>query len=441
MKKIFTFICAMAIIAVYASNEVVGNNKDYDFITIQEDSLKTLSINFGDTIITGTDYHAGHYIKVFKLLAQNIPSDYNEPDTAYAYYNLQDMYGGELYDFTENTNLSDYFGELGTLDTNWIAYNIIFTQNRGGVYSTSFGIQPLDYSSCDTIIVKDEPSLKTNNFSTKLGDDIDLIAYFNTGYPFSMDSLTGNEQAKYTFYKSINDSTMVETGYTDSLKLHLKDEAHPLIAGIDSMSVHIPSPTPGLYYLKFTSDWATANKTFVLSIQDTIRVATSFDKEEYNIGTEKSAKLNVHMEYGYPYIHSKDSLPPSITLRTTIMNVKDSLYLANDSVVLASDTLATKTLNHDETLTIDLSKVTSDYLAEQHDSVFVQLEILFSGNEMYSKRILLPLKSGTTGINKVVKAVADKQSIYTIEGVKLNCSKEALRKGVYIINGKKEVVK
>lgn len=434
MKKLFTFICAMAMIAVYADNVVVGDNSYYNFVAIEDKPLGMLKTMFGDTTLIEGEYQTGYFIKRFSLYSQKAPEGYVEPDTAYAYFNLQDMYDGELYKMTDHIGLGTFFDQIEYTDANTITPFLVFTQERGGQYSTSFGIQPLDYSTSDTIIIKGEPSLKTNNYSTKIGDDFDIKVYFNTGYPFEMDSLTGNERAKYTIYKSLTDSTMVATEYTDSMTLNLKDEAHPLIAGVDTMSIFMPRPELGKYFLKITSDWAKGNQTFVLSVQDTISVTTSFDKKEYIIGTDKSAKLNVHMEYGYPYIQSKDSLPPTITLKTTLLNVKDS-------VVLSSDTLSSKKLNHDQVLDIDLSNITNEYLTAHHDSVILELNILFSGEERYSNKFLLPIKSSSTGIKNVAKAVADKKSIYTIQGVKLNCTKEALRKGVYIIDGKKEIVK
>lgn len=427
-------------IAVYADNEVSSSNQDYSFIKVEEDPWVTLKIIKDDGTKEdwkGEGFHAGIFGKTVKIVATDIPEDIQMPDTSYLYITMTDMYGKKHSEKIEKDAAKAFFSQItdGMLDeiTKRSAMEVLVS--RGGIYSAEFGFVPVNYLSRDTLEVVDEPSLTMRNLYVELGKDLNATADFCTGYPFDMDSLTGKESAKYVIYSYLNDSTKVETGYSGFKALNLKDEAHPLIAGWDSMAVKMPCPSPGRYQIEVTSDWATGNKVFGLIVRDTIKVATLFDKAEYTLGEDKVAKMNVHMEYGYPYIAPTESYPvPTVALKTTLMNETDSL-------VFASDTLASKALNHDAEVEIDLSKITSDYLAEHNDSVNLTLNILFSGANMYSKKCVLTVKQNSTGIKTLKLEEKAKSAIYTIDGVKLNCNKEALPKGLYIINGKKEIIK
>lgn len=430
----------MAMIAVYADNKVRGTSQDYSFIKVEEEPWVTSQIIKDDGTKEkweGEGFHAGILVKPVNLLATDIPEDFQMPDTSYLYITITDMYGRKHLEIIEKNAAQDFFSQMaeGQLDEIKKRSAMEVLISRGGVYSAEFGICPLDYSSCDTLEIVDEPSLSMKNLSVQLGDDLNATAYFNTGYPFDMNSLTGNESAKYVIYSYINDSTKVETGYTGSATLKLKDEDHPLIAGLDSMAIKMPCPSPGCYQVEVTSDWATGNKVYELIVKDTIKVTTSFDKAEYSLDVDKAAKLNVHMEYGYPYIAPTESYPvPTVALKTTLMNETDSL-------VFASDTLASKTLNHDAEVEIDLSKITNDYLSEHNDSVNLTLNVTFSGANMYSKKYVLMVRQNSTGIKTLKLEEKANSAIYTIGGVKMNCNKEALPKGLYIINGKKEIIR
>lgn len=54
--------------------------------------------------------------------------------------------------------------------------------------------------------------------------------------------------------------------------------------------------------------------------------------------------------------------------------------------------------------------------------------------------ILINNYNATVGLNKINTVAGDKQNIYTIDGVKVNSDVKSLKKGLYIINGKKVLV-
>lgn len=420
-------------IAAYAGTTLVSTDPRFSFAEIKDFSfISSVPLQKNPLIPwDGNGYHAGVFTTMFTAYAEQVPEDYIETDSMNFHVRMSDIYN--LSTIESSKEFEDFYP--GSFE-NSESCSLSFSQNRGGTYIYAFDIDKMSIHVLDTIVVVDEPSIYSPDLgSLNVGEDLDATFYLTTGYPFDMDALTGNEYVTYKIYSVVNDSTKIETGNEGSKSLRLKDEAHPLLAGLDSISVEMFEPAPGKYCIQYESNWSTANIAFDFDVNDTISVSTKLDKDVYTYDTDKTAKLSVHASYGYPFIPVTKEYPiPTVTIATKIMDTADSLVIAND-------TLATKALNYDGTLDIDLSKVTSEYLTENKDSVALTLDVLFNGKSMYNKSIPIVFSHSSTGIEKPKTDGTGKHSIYTLSGVKQNCEKESLPNGVYIIDGKKQVVK
>ena len=442
-KILATVIACMAVLT--ASTQTVDLKR---FFEINDYFIRTeqrLTTDFNLEKYQGEEYLAGWQAVNYKFTGvqkdETVP---NTPlDTLTAFSSFTDMYGREHWRDDNSKNI------LSAVNR-YIKYSAVRstfvtgpTLSRGGVYAVRTYIDFLEFDKRDTITIKDDPTLRIScNTVVKRGSDVNVMAFYNTGYPFDINSLTGNEYAKVTVYKHITDSTAAEMS-TQQFQLHLKDEAHPLVAAIDTLDLRIQKPEPGAYTMRFESNWnAVKNRDLPISVQDTLRATVSLDKQTYNLSTDKKARLNLTMDYGYPHISAmKPDTIPTIRISAVIKESAqhgDTIFC--DSLKMANDSLQTKDLLYKGDWELDLTQIDQSKLNGTSAEKQLHVTISFNGQKQYAAVLPVSIMSNATGITHISASGQNEEAVYTLNGVRVN-PKHRLPAGVYIRNGKKAVVK
>ena len=442
-KILATVIACMAVLT--ASTQTVDLKR---FFEINDYFIRTeqrLTTDFNLEKYQGEEYLAGWQAVNYKFTGvqkdETVP---NTPlDTLTAFSSFTDMYGREHWRDDNSKNI------LSAVNR-YIKYSAVRstfvtgpTLSRGGVYAVRTYIDFLEFDKRDTITIKDDPTLRIScNTVVKRGSDVNVMAFYNTGYPFDINSLTGNEYAKVTVYKHITDSTAEEMS-TQQFQLHLKDEAHPLVAAIDTLDLRIQKPEPGAYTMRFESNWdAVKNRDLPISVQDTLRATVSLDKQTYNLSTDKKARLNLTMDYGYPHISAmKPDTIPTIRISAVIKESAqhgDTIFC--DSLKMANDSLQTKDLLYKGDWELDLTQIDQSKLNGTSAEKQLHVTISFNGQKQYAAVLPVSIMSNATGITHISASGQNEEAVYTLNGVRVN-PKHRLPAGVYIRNGKKAVVK
>ena len=418
------------------------------FFEINDYFIRTeqrLTTDFNLEKYQGEEYLAGWQAVNYKFTGvqkdETVP---NTPlDTLTAFSSFTDMYGREHWRDDNSKNI------LSAVNR-YIKYSAVRstfvtgpTLSRGGVYAYRTNIDFIDYDKRDTITIKDDPTLRIScNTVVKRGSDVNVMAFYNTGYPFDINSLTGNEYAKVTVYKHITDSTAEEMS-TQQFQLHLKDEAHPLVAAIDTLDLRIQKPEPGAYTMRFESNWdAVKNRDLPISVQDTLRATVCLDKQTYNLSTDKKARLNLTMDYGYPHISAmKPDTIPTIRISAVIKESAqhgDTIFC--DSLKMANDSLQTKDLLYKGDWELDLTQIDQSKLNGTSAEKQLHVTISFNGQKQYAAVLPVSIMSNATGIPRVSTSDQNDAPAYSINGTRVN-PKHRLPAGIYIRGGKKMIVR
>ncbi len=423
--------------------------KDYKFLTSHK---YTTDFNIDMELYSGEGYRAGMQNITFTLFG--IQTDEDIPDTPLdtltEFFSMTDMYGKEhlrrnhCHSNDMQIEVNEYL-EYGAGNEDVFSYPIFpsFEFDRGGMYAVRTYIDFIDYDRRDTITIKDDPSLRLRgNNVVKTGKDVHLRAYYNTGYPYAVNDLTGEEYAKVTVFKHSNvDSTLSEKA-TSQYKLNIKDADHPLIAGIDSADILLEKPELGKYTLRFESNWkAIKSRDVLVSVEDTLRASVSLDKQTYVLATDKKARLGLTMDYGYPHIYAvKPDVLPTIRISAVIkQGAEQGDTLFCDSLKMANDSLQTKDLSYKGDWELDLTKIDQSKLNDKEKQLYVTIK--FNNAQQYATTIPVSIQANATSINQVsTSGEEDAEAVYTLGGVRVS-PKRSLPAGIYIRGGKKIIVK
>ena len=323
---------------------------------------------------------------------------------------LCDAYGRECSHFDASGKILEEVNDyLEYSSGNWGSskslYSHSFNLTRGGEYVFKTQFDFLRINKQENVVVYDEPSIRIKGDPIiKTGGGADIMAHFNTGYPYDINSLKDEEYTKVTVYKQVNDSMAAEI-WNQQYPLHLKDDTYPLLAGIDSLEVKFEKPQIGAYAIRFETSWdAIKTRDFFLSVEDTLRASATLDKQTYDLLNDKSACLRVKMDYGYPHIAAvKPDSIPTIRITATLLkeindnNTSDTLF--TDTLALVNDTLATKDLLYEEDWILEWTNMKTSGLTEG-DSTFLQVAIVFNGRKQFETKIPVSFKPTASVRNK-----------------------------------------
>lgn len=436
-KLLFLWIVFLSIgYAIAVANPVIkrGNNH-YDFVKVINPLMKTIVAftDSDDVYYTGTGYHTGVLAFIVQLAADSIPNDYVSPQSSFLTSSMGDVYCNTVK--RDKQDMEDFFGDLEYVKSATNSWSSSFSLHRGGRYVLTSNIDVLAFSYRDTIDVLDEPSLQVLGYPVKTGSDLDMTGYYNTGYPYDPSSYTDREYGKYTVYFVVNDSTVQKIA-SDQKILTMKDSSKPLLAGLDSVQIHLDKPKVGLYKVVFESDWKYGNKTSYIAVEDTLRATAKLDKDDYVLGVDSASNLHLTIDYMYPHIHAtkKDSIP-TILVITRLLDRDDSLIIRDDS-------LATKDLLYATDIAIPFSGVTDSVLMAHNDTLNLLVEVIFDDAIRYSKVLPCVIKHHTVGIHGIAaENSVQALDIYSVYGVRCRQHRHLLSPGIYVIDGKKIVIK
>lgn len=447
MKKCFIiaaaiFCCVTKIMAEPVPPVLINNYFKLDTSYVQTTHVFTTDYS-KKAVKSSETLRAGLQNMIFMLSGKR--KDLYPPeifyDTLTAMSTFSDCYGHEICRLNESKqicHLVNSFFKYGTMILNSNP-NIAFSLERGGKYVYRTILDFIGIDKADTMTVYDDPSLRVNGiFTVKTGQDFNISGFYNTGYPYDINSLTGEEYADVTIYKMETESTGREA-FKHRFSLHLKDETHPLLAGWDSLLVNIIKPEIGSYIMRFETNWdAVATRDIPLSVEDTLRANVALDKEVYDLASEKKARMTLTMDYRYPHIQPTKSDPvPTIYVAATLLKDKEATdFLMTDTLKLVSDTMAIKNLNYIGEWNLDLSKIDASKLTEGYSTYQLKVNIIFNNEKQYEKFLPVDLKTIATGISHVTAPRIDNEPVFTLDGIRVDTSKP-LPQGIYIQKGKK----
>lgn len=260
MKKI-----VMALVAVFCSAICAHaqENKDYT-ITITPLPLETrcLLINyqaysFGRETWTGEGVHTGQLEGSIKIVIERGNEIPETPENTLIEVSMIDAYGKVAATAQDAESLSRAFEEVKfTRDMNDRCH-LSFSLWCGGEYTYRVVVPGLNYQYEEKVVVKDEPYACVRDSDVKAGHDLLATAFFNTGYPYDPTSLSGAEEATMQLFY-IDKNEQGETIETEVAKVEgrlFQEQAGPLLACYDSLTLGYAKPKPGKYRLKLSSNW------------------------------------------------------------------------------------------------------------------------------------------------------------------------------------------
>ena len=454
MKKTLTATFAAVLCSAMSTTGVTAQTPGMEYtvdkyftMRSQVKTVKEYTIDFLTATYSGDSLRAGiqnmAYVLNGEIFEKYWPAIHY--DTLTAVSTFSDCYGHEIIHLDKSDEVCEMvngffeYHSYGVEDS----HSRIFSLHRGGVYLFKSLFDFLGTDKTDSLTVYDDPTIRVTGATTvKTGQDINLLSYFNTGYPFDINSLTGEEHADVMVYKMVTDTTGIEV-LKKRIPLHLKDEAHPLLAGIDSIALRLEKPEIGEYRLRFETNWEPiGSRDIRLSVEDTLRATVALDKQAYDLASDTHARMALTMDYGYPHIGivEPDTVPTIRVVASIYQEAREADLLLTDTLVLTSDTLALKDLNYTGEWDIDLSKIDKTILTSADSTYRMKVTITFNGEQQYETFIPVEIKPATTAIRQTAAPRTGDDTVYTLSGMPVDPG-QPLAPGVYIRNGKKIVIK
>lgn len=426
-------------------------------------TLKKFTTDFNFENYYGEQNWAGIQSMIFALRIENDDEEeIPEVELKRCETWFKDVYGREIkrYDFTEE--LDEAIGDYIFISSSGgdAPFSASFDLARGGEYVFGCFIDFLNIDKEEPVTVYDNPTIRiVGDNVVKVGNDVQVTAFFNTGYPYDINSLSGEEYADVTLFRMETDSTAYELDKQRYPLLKLKDEAHPLLAGIDTVTVKMEKPEPGLYVLRYETNWtAVEGRDIYITVEDTLRATVTLDKEAYDLAKDKSGRMTMTMDYRYPHIGAVNpDVEPTIRVFATLFKdkeLKDTLM--TDSLILVSDTLATKDLHYKGDWDLDWTKIDTAKLTEgdeddqtnegeadstEGDNTFkLKVTIHFNGSQQFEKVIPVAMAPVSVGISPATALRSDDEATYTLSGLRVNAQRPH-QSGIYVRKGKKIVSK
>ena len=453
MKKILMTLTAVLCCAMFPVKAGAQNIDPSQFFSV--DTLKVMTRLKFEHDFNGPEYQgdqlwAGLQSIVYVVKVTNYDEVEFKVDSYDAYIKFADIYGlyqRSIYDDDPGLkeDWEDFVDGCGYVGTSNADYSppCSFDLARGGQYVLSAFVDFMHFERKDTMTIYDNPSIRIGATPEhKVGEDVEVTAYFNTGYPYDINSLTGEEYADVTLFKLETDSTAITLDKQRFSLSKMKDEAHPLLAGIDTVTTTMLKPEPGMYVLRYETNWqAVQTRDYIFDVEDTLRANVTLDKQTYDLTTDKQAHLTLKMDYRYPHVQAvePDSVP---TIRVTATLLKDKAAtdsLMTDTLYIVSDTLATKDLNYAGQWDLDLTKIDASQLTDGESTYQLKINITFNNEQQYETFIPVELRTAT-GISILPATRTDDEATYTLSGIRMN-PRKPLSSGIYIRKGKKIISK
>lgn len=449
-------LCCMTIFCqrAWAQEELkrivtIDQNELYTDLLFEEDRT-SLSPNH----YQGEGIHTGLIVASIGLNADNEDDlEIKKPANMFLEISLIDPYGRIPFRVCNQSKMSELISELNFTDLMYVKHNFAHDVMRGGQYVYRTSIPCLDYLYEKTIDIIDEPTVRMKFGDVKVGNDIQVKAVYNTGYPYDLNQFTGNETATLRLFALGKDEqgnpTETEVAMTQKpLRLYRPDQ--PLVAAIDALQLNLCNPEPGEYRLKMSSDWnhKNANRDNILIVvSDTLRAQATMQKVSYVAGTDKSLKIHLKMNYGYPYIEtSEGDANPTVRIKTSVLvprgedDAAESDTLVNMTTPISDAAFADHPLDWENDIEMPaLEAQEGAPLTETH--MVAEVSVVFNGAEQFKTSIPFDYvpQSSTTAISKMSESnVTSTDTWYDLQGRPATTSTTS---GIYIQNHQKKAVR
>lgn len=449
-------LCCMAI----TNQRALAQAELKDIIKITQKELHTDYIYEEDRTSISTKLYKGEGIHTGVIVA-NIEIDADNEDdleikktaNQLLEISLSDPYGRIPLLVSNRSNISEITDALKYVDLLHDNLYLGHEVMRGGQYVYRTSIPCLDYLYEKTIDIIDEPTVRMKFGDVKVGNYIQVKAVYNTGYPYDLNQFTGNETATLQLFALGKDEqgnpTETEVAMTQKpLRLYRPDQ--PLVAAIDALQLNLCNPEPGEYRLKMSSNWnhKNANRDNILIVvSDTLRAQATMQKVSYVAGTDKSLKIHLKMNYGYPYIEtSEGDANPTVRIKTSVLvprgedDAAESDTLVNMTTPISDAAFADHPLDWENDIEMPaLEAQEGAPLTETH--MVAEVSVVFNGAEQFKTSIPFDYvpQSSTTAISKMSESnVTSTDTWYDLQGRPATTSTTS---GIYIQNHQKKAVR
>ena len=457
MKK---SLFAAALCCMTMSSQSVWAQDDLkSIVTVSQEKLFTSNLfeedrtNISFETYEGEELHTGVIVASIKLSVDNEKDiEVKKPANTLFEVSLSDPYGRIPFLTRDTKKIDEMVKTLKFTDFYTSLVNKAQDVMRGGQYIYRNYIPCIDYLYEKMVEIKDEPTVRMKFGDVKVGNDIEVKAVYNTGYPYDPSQFTGNEKATMRLYALGRDdqgnATETEVAMSQkTLRLYRPDQ--PLVAAIDAMKLNLCDPEPGEYRLKMTSDWTHKNANrddILIVVKDTLRASVRIEKQNYVAGNDKSVKLHMTMNYGYPYVQAVEpDKNPTVRIKTLVLipsevdGVEKTDTLVNMTTPIEDASWADHPLNWEGDIeTPALEAQEGAPLTETR--MVAEVSVIFNDGEQFKTSIPFAFvpQSAPTAIRSLMDAGSADETWYDLQGRLVTLS---TAHGVYIHNHQKVVVK
>ena len=402
----------------------------------------------------GTELRAGLITDIFSVISG--PVEIDRPSDCSVKYELNTVYGTNI--FSQEDDFSGFFDDMETdMDGAMHSTTIYLALHRGGVYKYNWKIPAINRDKEVEVIFKDVPNFrKSGRTSCHVGEigSLNMTYIFNTGYPYSQDTLQAENKVNFQLFSVDKDSKQQIIDEREKT-FSLLDRDKPLLAGIDSVEYDgfglLEDIGPGLYFLKMNTDWNNIERTMGVEVNDTLRAEIKLDKELYVKGVDKKAKVSFKMDYGYPYIHAaEDEQLPTVRFYTELrarfkedMESPDSICidsLYTDSLIIADSKFAEEHVYLEKEIEIDLDNILSHYVFENDvDTLSLRAMICYEGNTQKEEELKLLVKRNATSVTSISTDNDGPSEYYNLNGQRITAPADKRQLYIERRNGKATV--
>ena len=183
----------------------------------------------------GTELRAGLITDLFAVISD--PVEIDRPSDCSVKYELNTVYGTNVYTYEDD--FSSVFDELEDAEGVFYSNNITLLLLQGGVYKYNWKIPAINRDKDVEVIFKDVPNFRnigrTSCYVGKIGS-LNMTYFFNTGYPYSQDTLQAENKVNFQLFSVNKDSTQQIIDEREKSFSLLDREVHP--------KPQITSPSP-----------------------------------------------------------------------------------------------------------------------------------------------------------------------------------------------------
>lgn len=454
-KKIFLSMVAAALLPTMEVAAQNGKKVVLDSL-IYISGPRTLFVydeNFHQKPYEGTELRAGFISDLFAVISD--PVEIDRPSDCSVKYELNTVYGTNVYTYEDD--FSSVFDDLEDAEGVLYSNNIWLTLHQGGVYKYNWKIPAINRDKDVEVIFKDVPTFRnTGTTSCYVGEigSLNMTYIFNTGYPYSQDTLQAENKVNFQLFYVDKDSTQQIIDEREK-SFSLLDREKPLLAGLDSVEYDgfglLDDIGPGQYYLKMNTDWNNIERIMGVEVKDTLRAEIKLDKELYVKGVDKKAKVSFKMDYGYPYIHAaEDEQLPTVRFYTELrarfkedMDAPDSICidsLYTDSLIIADSKFAEEHVYLEKEIEIDLDNILSNYVFENDvDTLSLMAMICYEGNTQKEEVLKLLVKRNATSVTSISTDNDGPSEYYNLNGQRITAPADKRQLYIERRNGKATV--